>query len=167
MEVETDQPGTPVTVSWPQLGAQLPAGVALTLEDLDAGTRQYLPTTSHYTYTAGPDGVRHFRVVARPRTEQPLTLAGLVVGTRGSNAAIHYTLSEAAAVGVQIQGLTGQALRAWQDGTSRAAGPHVTTWDGRDAQGRPVPAGVYLVVVQAVAEDGQEVREVRTLSWNP
>ena len=29
-----------------------------------------------------------------------------------------------------------------------AAGEHELTWDGRDAQGRPVAAGVYLYRVQ-------------------
>jgi Tol biopolymer transport system component len=168
MEVETDQPGVPVTLSWPHLGAQLPDGVDLTLEDLETGSRQYLPTTSHYTFTAGAKGtVRRFRVVAQRRSEQALTLTGLAIGTRGSQAAIHYTLSRAARVEVQVQSLGGQVLRTWVEGASRAAGPHVTVWDGRDAQGRPLPAGSYLVVVQAMAEDGRAVRAVRTLEWRP
>lgn len=168
MEVETDQPGAQVTLSWPQLGAQLPRGIDLTLEDREAGVRQYLPSTSHYTFTAGANGgVRHFRIVAQRRAEQALTLTGLAIGTRGSQAAIHYTLSQAAQVEIQVRSLSGQVLRSWSEGSSRAAGPHVAAWDGRDAHGRPLPAGLYLVVVQAMAEDGRTVRAVRTLEWHP
>jgi hypothetical protein len=42
----------------------------------------------------------------------------------------------------------------------RAPGIHETTWDGRDAEGRPVPSGVYLIRLR-VAEEEHVLRVVR------
>jgi flagellar hook assembly protein FlgD len=40
--------------------------------------------------------------------------------------------------------MTGRLVRTLIDGETRAAGPHEATWDGQDASGQPVAAGVYV-----------------------
>ena len=54
-------------------------------------------------------------------------------------------------VDLTIYNVLGQPMRQVWTGPL-AAGEHRLTWDGRDAQGRPVAAGVYMYRVQV---DGQ------------
>jgi hypothetical protein len=61
---------------------------------------------------------------------------------------IRFSLPEPAQVRVAIHDLAGRCVRVLVDRTL-AAGAHAVTWDGRDAAGRSVAAGSYLVVVQA------------------
>jgi flagellar hook assembly protein FlgD len=56
---------------------------------------------------------------------------------------IHYTLAREADVTVTVHGLAGQRIRTLAHGTL-GAGSHTVVWDGTDAQGRPVAAGLYF-----------------------
>jgi hypothetical protein len=47
---------------------------------------------------------------------------------------------------VDILDLSGRLFRRLFNGP-RQAGPHVVVWDGRDAEGRPASAGLYLIRV--------------------
>jgi flagellar basal-body rod modification protein FlgD len=47
----------------------------------------------------------------------------------------------------------GRHIAQLYDG-ERAAGAFVTTWDGRDSSGAPVPAGLYLLRL----DDGRSTR---------
>jgi flagellar hook assembly protein FlgD len=46
-------------------------------------------------------------------------------------------------VRLRILDVAGRTVRTLVDG-SIAAGSHEWTWDGTDARGRPLPAGVYF-----------------------
>jgi hypothetical protein len=46
----------------------------------------------------------------------------------------------------------------------RADGPVRVAWNGLDSQGRPLPAGVYRVILMATGDDGQVVRSARTIT---
>ena len=54
--------------------------------------------------------------------------------------------------GARVRGLVDELL---------GVGRHVVTWDGRDAAGRPVPAGVYFVRLDA-GSHRQNAKLVRT-----
>jgi hypothetical protein len=54
-----------------------------------------------------------------------------------------------------VHGLKGELVRVLADETL-AAGEHAIPWEGRDARGRPLASGMYLVVVRGI-------REARTL----
>jgi hypothetical protein len=73
-----------------------------------------------------------------------------------------YTLTRGAEVNMALHTLTGR-LVAQVPVTASRAGVNVAPWDRRDATGRPVPAGMYLVVVTATGEDGEPFRAVRTV----
>lgn len=66
--------------------------------------------------------------------------------TRGS-ADIRFTVAAASRVQVEIHDLAGRRLREVLDATLDA-GEQSLRWDGRDAGGRPVPAGSYFAVVR-------------------
>lgn len=55
-----------------------------------------------------------------------------------------FVLPEAAEVTLRVFGVDGRAVRTLTRGP-RGAGVHEAAWDGRDAAGREVPPGVYLV----------------------
>lgn len=66
---------------------------------------------------------------------------------------IHFELAQAGAVSLDVFDVGGRRLRQLVAGPL-AAGAHTAGWDGRDASGRPVAAGVYFYRLQtAEAQD--------------
>lgn len=61
---------------------------------------------------------------------------------------IRYTLPHGSAVEVSVHDVAGRRLRRLFDG-EQAAGIHELRWSGRDEQGRLVPAGLYLIRIEA------------------
>ncbi len=61
---------------------------------------------------------------------------------------------------ITIRDENGQVVASWDAGAMEA-GTHPLDWDGTDAQGEQVPAGVYKVSIEAKNEKGDEV-EVST-----
>ena len=52
-------------------------------------------------------------------------------------------------------------IREVSAGQARAAGVNSVYWDGRDSRGDTLGYGLFLYQVEAVAEDGRTVREMR------
>ena len=67
---------------------------------------------------------------------------------------IEYVLSRSTNVRVVVFNLLGSAVAVLDQGV-RPAGSHKLTWDATDAQGRPVPAGVYFCRLET--EDAAQV----------
>jgi len=57
---------------------------------------------------------------------------------------IVFELAAPAAVDLEIHDAAGRFVRSLARGASYTAGRHEVVWDGRDARGRALPAGVYL-----------------------
>ena len=64
---------------------------------------------------------------------------------------IRYRLAEAGAVRLRLISPSGRELRVLAEGR-RPAGVNLLNWDGRDGQGRALPSGVYLCVLEAGGE---------------
>jgi flagellar hook assembly protein FlgD len=64
-----------------------------------------------------------------------------------------YELPQSGAVRLEVFDLRGRLVRTLVDG-ALAAGRYEVLWDGRNAQGREQPSGVYLSRLRA---DGREV----------
>lgn len=62
-----------------------------------------------------------------------------------------FTMARAGHATLAVFDVSGRRVRVLVDGT-RAAGPQRVTWDGRDARGARLPAGAYLVRLQAGGE---------------
>lgn len=62
----------------------------------------------------------------------------------GESASLSYDLAEPGHVRVDVYDVQGHRLRTLADGP-RSSGAHSLAWDGRDAGGNDVPAGVYFV----------------------
>src|SRR5262249_39996434 len=70
---------------------------------------------------------------------------------------VHFTLNgNADTVSVTIRDASGKAVRTMQVG-AHAAGMVNTSWDGKDNNGVPQPAGAYTVTVDAKTSSGAPV----------
>jgi hypothetical protein len=138
-----------VTLSWPNL-RRVPGAVDLTLVDETTGMRRSLRHTSSYVCRlAAGEEARLITVTAAPVRER-LSIVGLTaVPTRGGGVQIGYRLTGPAETTVLVRSLGGRAVATVEQQRSRAAGDQTLVWDGRDAQGRPVPHGIYSILVVA------------------
>jgi hypothetical protein len=66
----------------------------------------------------------------------------------GRSVTIGYALPRAATVSLSVYDATGALVRQLLRG-STAAGSYQLVWDGRDGQGRAVPAGAYFCRLEA------------------
>lgn len=164
--LETSDPSE-VTLTWPDL-RRVPKEVSLTLVDPATGTRRFLHTTTHYTYRPSrQENRRCFQIVAERGHRSPLQITDLQIEPmRGLGLRLTFTLNRAAQTTVRVCSLSGRQVSLVEQGQSRAAGLNTTTWDGRDLQGRPLPAGVYLLTLQATDEEGRQVQAVKTVRVN-
>ncbi len=162
LQVETDQVNEPVTLRWDGIQS-LPSRVRLTLVDNATGRRVAMRTTGSYTFQPGGVGTRSFTVIAEPNSGSALRVSSVRVrATRGSGFAIDYTLSAEAQVQVTITDASGKPIATVVQ-SSRSAGVHSATWNGRDSRGIAVPAGSYLVRIDATSPDGERARSVTPL----
>jgi hypothetical protein len=63
--------------------------------------------------------------------------------------ALTFDLARGQTVTLRILDVAGRSVRTIAAGEQLAAGPHERSWDGRDDAGAVLPAGVYLVQLQA------------------
>lgn len=154
--------GETVEVLWPDLSL-LPAEYDLFLITPE-GTRRSLRTQRHYTFVAG-EAPQRLQWVLEPRRPSALRLTGVqVMPTRGEGWELTFHLGAEARMEVSLQSASGQLLRRWDLG-QRSAGRQRWVGEMRDAEGRPLPNGVYLLTLLATDEEGHSVRVVRTLPW--
>ena len=115
------------------------AGVQVRLFDL-ADLRRFVGTTT--------DETGHFALPLQALSGGKARLAGFALGPNYPNpfnpsTIIPYQLSVAGHVRLEVFNLLGQRLTTLVD-VQRPAGAHTAQWDGTDAAGRAVGAGVYI-----------------------
>lgn len=81
-------------------------------------------------------------------------LAGAFPNPSRGGASVHFDLAQAGEVELEVYDLRGARVRTLMNG-KLPAGRHASAWDGRDARGRALPAGVYLVRMGAPGYEGQ------------
>lgn len=115
-----------------------------------------------YTPTVvGPDGhvyaINNATLFAVGAAASDVTLApgrsGVLLGPGLPNpftrdTTLRFTLREAGPVSLDVLNLQGRRVRRVWSGTA-TAGEHAVHWDGRNAAGAPVAAGVYFIRLQA------------------
>lgn len=164
--------GEEVTLTWGNL-RQLPKDLTAALVDEATGQRIALRSRAAYTYRIPANGrrnggleVRRFRLEVAPRTGGGLAVMNLTVQPGRGNQAyrIGFTLTREARVRAEIATLSGRPVRELAAGRDLGRGLSELNWDGRDAQGVPLPNGLYLVRVTATDEEGNAVSAVRTVA---
>lgn len=159
--VETDVEDTDVVLRW-ENAAKVPRSFNLRLVDLETGRRLWMRTAPSYTFRSGR-GItrRQFAVEVDKDVRIPLRISQLKVQqTRGSAVTLYFTLSQPASTQVRILSSSGKTVRELERVTTRGAGLHTLSWDGRDAAGAALPAGAYFVEVLAVSEEMEQARAV-------
>lgn len=89
-----------------------------------------------------------------------LTLAAPAPNPSRGGVALAFTLPRAGRADLRVYDVSGREVAALASGT-HAAGLHEARWDGRGADGRPAPGGVYFA--RLVTDDGAETRRVLRL----
>ena len=161
VRVETDQLGSPVTITWPDLSG-LPSGVRPILVDAVAGKSLYMRTASGYTFTAR-ESVRDLQITLQSSGSAPMAVSALQATPAGGSVNIVYTLSAAATVDIQVMNMSGLPVRTLASGGVATAGRNSMVWDGHNDRGSKVPAGRYLVLVRALSDNGEQTRAVTAL----
>jgi hypothetical protein len=148
--VQTNALNQPVTVSWPALQS-LPRDLIATLVDPVTGTRQYMRTTTGYTFRTGDQPTeRLLQVIIQPRPTSALVVSGVTAAAAGrGNVDISYTLTSEAAVDVKIRNMAGIVVSAPAVDRLSPAGSNQLLWSGLSNRGTSVPSGRYLCEVTA------------------
>ncbi|MFO8080032.1 MAG: FlgD immunoglobulin-like domain containing protein, partial [Armatimonadota bacterium] len=156
-------PQSTVRLSWPDL-SELPADVKPMLVDNQTGRSIYLRTSTGYTYEVGDEATeRSFTLRIADEGAGALAINTLSAGATEGRAQIVYTLSQDAAVDVEVLNIAGVTVRRLIAGRAQEAGPQQLTWDGRNASGSSAPNGRYIIRVTARSDDGQQVSAIRSL----
>ncbi len=162
MRVACSMAGAQVKLSWPDMSS-LPTDCRPILTDDATGRSIYLRTSTGYSYEASADATERTFTLTLGSDAGALAITSLAVAGAGGGAQLAYTLSQDAAVDVEVLNIAGVVVRRVLAGRQQTAGPQQLVWDGRNASGASAPAGVYLVRVQARAASGQQVSVVRTV----
>jgi hypothetical protein len=162
ISVYTPDPTKTYSISWANL-SNVPRGTRLILVDKSTGQRQYLNSSSGYSFTPGTGSTRAFQIVAEDRTGNSLRIFNIT--SRTSRAAgtmqIDYQLSQGATVTTEIRGANGQVVRRLSSGRAASSGNNSTLWDQRDDKATPVAAGTYFINITAQTPEGEKTRIVQ------
>jgi len=164
LSVTAAEPKQSVRLTWPDL-SQVPVSCRLTLTDLEAGRSVNMRTTTSYSYQLGSQqSQRRFEVVITERGASALTVSGLqAMATGGDRAQVCFTLSQDAAVELEVLNISGRRVRTLAADRLLPAGSNVVLWDQRSDNGTLVPQGRYLICIAAKTDDGSVAKAIGTL----
>lgn len=163
MEVWCDRPGETIELSWPALGASVPGGLRVVLEDRETGWKRSLRHTGGYSFRMERAGGRSFVLRVEPNTTMLSFGDVRFRPSRGAGGELVYTLGAAATVDVAVRSPTGRMVRHLLQNVGQEAGLQRVVWDGRDDQGRLVPSGNYRIDLVGTTEIGEQVRVTRVI----
>ncbi len=172
-EVASNAPGEIIKLQFDL--KEMPAGkTEIYLVDPDLQYRQDLHANSVYTFIAR--GVEHIKKLALVAGEQGFVAEQVAAvaplprvfelhqnfpnpfssmaseRTRGmASTTIRYGLPSDARVTLRVFNLLGELVATLVPGEAQAAGYYLVNWDGRDARGQPLAAGVYFYQLRANA----------------
>ncbi len=150
----------PVVITFGNV-ASVPRGTGLWLVDQSTGKRHYVRTTASYRFMPAPgESTRRFQLVAEPETGVGLKITSVsVTRTRGGAFSVTFHLTQPAAVTAEVLDARGKVVNRLNPFGGRAVeGLQSLTWRATDDDGIAVPAGAYLLRLQAVDTEGRQTR---------
>jgi hypothetical protein len=161
--VDCAKANTAVTLRWPDLTGT-PATLPLVLTDTVTGQQVAMRTSYSYTFDSGNGGTRTFSIRAGGVVSHLAFTQVQVLANRGrGTAGVTVALSAPAQLTLSLRTPTGHLVRTLTPGRT-ISDATTLLWDGRDAQGRPSPRGIYLGELAAEGIDGQRIRQMVPLS---
>jgi hypothetical protein len=153
-----------VSLSWSPQGT-FPRNRRISLRDEATGTTTDMRTRTSLSFSSMADGApRVYTITAAPATANVARVTNLTVRQAAGRASgaitIGFNMAGDATYEVKILGSDGRPV-ANVATRAAAAGDQRMVWSGKDAAGRSVPAGAYLVQVRAATADGGSVRVVQ------
>jgi hypothetical protein len=113
----------------------------------------WIRSASDYGTTCyGNDGLSGMTDPAPPQVPPTLGQNAPNPITSTKTTKIRYALPSAGPVDLRIYDVQGRRVRVLSDGY-KEAGAHLTTWDGKNEDGRSVPAGVYYYELRSESGD--------------
>jgi hypothetical protein len=150
-------PNTDVTISLPDL-SQVPATMQVLLVDTDAGKTMYARTLTGYTYHSSGDSSQHnFQLLISPRNIGALTVTA-AAAQANQGVQVTYSVTQSCQISIHVMNLAGRAIKALVTNKTVTAGLQTELWNLTSDGGTRVPAGSYLLQIDAVTADGQQVR---------
>jgi hypothetical protein len=157
--VDTTDAGATLTLRWPSMSS-LPRNVNLVLIDEVTGKRQFMRSSSSYSFTMSDAGSRPFRIETIGSGRVLRITNPVAQTTRAGSVTVSFSLSTEANLVVTVLDASGRPIRQVENNVSAAAGAQTASWDGRDSRGVSMPPGMYTIHIQATTEDGQIARAV-------
>lgn len=149
--------GREVEISWPDLSS-VPSSVRPLLVDKTSGKRVYMRTAAFYRFTPEEgESFREFEITAVG--SGTLQIAAVAARPAGGGVEVVFNLSAPAEVSAEVLNLAGRVVARLRPG-AMSAGPCSLRWNGLNASGARVPAGLYLIRLRAQAADGQETNVI-------
>ena len=163
--VATDLKQTPVRVTLPDL-SQVPGNMRVTLVDKAANERIYARTMTAYEYNSREGGERRFVLEVAPEQGGQLMIRATSAIDAGGSVELSYTLTQSATVTATVQNLAGRPVAVAMPAKNVGAGTNTLVWNLTGNTGVKVPAGQYLMVLEAVGQDGQRNSSLRPVTVN-
>lgn len=135
------------------------------VEDPSTGQVTDIGRGGRYSFTMAANEGARVLVLRLTRRAGGLTLASVTAQQNGAGGAqVTFTLSAPARCAVRVLNIAGRVVRTVESERLRPQGANEVIWNGRSDQGTLVPGGLYLVVVEAVGEDGARARAMGSLA---
>jgi len=157
-------PGAEVELATELAGASEPPRVVL--EPAAGGKAWVAPAQVEREAQLNSAGQLVLRVRAEPQpgtTGGPL-LSCVTAETGAAGATVVYTLGRAATVQAEVLNIAGRRVKTLTAGTMQTAGQGTLRWNGTNQWGARVPAGLYLVSLEARSQDGGRQRAIVPLN---
>jgi hypothetical protein len=162
--VNTDQPNSDVTLNWN--GVVIPRGVKVSIKDETNGQVLDMRTRTGLTFNSGSDGsARRFTVTSRAANTDVVRITNVSVRQSGSRSVstIGFTLTGDANYVAKVVSGTGSPV-ANIGSRAAGAGDVNLVWNGKDATGKNVASGTYLVQIKATGTAGDTVTVIYPFS---
>ncbi len=152
-------------LSWPSLQRSSAAGAGGDAEDLSHGSVDAAEHAGGVPLSEPGGGERRaLRLSRGSGTSKRATITSLSLqATPAAERSCKLTVSGAADLTLTVRGLGGRLVKQVRS-QAGGAGTVTVSWDGTDADGRPVPRGTYQVEAVAVSANGAASRAVRTVA---
>jgi len=144
-----EEASAPLVASWNYFGPHVPRPeqprLHLNLWKLPSGTpassQEVIVESVHFLPAGGGSAVDPGGAPAAARAGW---LTPAVPNPFNPKTTLRFTLAREASIALEVFDLGGRRLR-WLASGLHSPGTHALVWDGRDAEGRELPSGVYLV----------------------